>query len=534
VSAPSSSSSGNVLTIDWVCDQFEAEWRARRGPRIEDYLRRVAAPDRPTLLRELLAVELEYRLRQGERPLLAEYRPRFAEYARVVESAFAKPAPTRPAPTRPAAPVPRGPAGGALKLTVTEGPHKGQTATFVGHDVFLVGRSKQAALSLPEDKRASRNHFVLECNLPDCRLTDLGSRHGTFVNGERVPTADLHDGDVVTLGQTMLVVSMLAPAGGAAEEDRETTVTASAAPTPQWMDLPTVAPASSPTGPAPAAPGAGLPRVAGYRVERELGRGGMGVVYLAVKEADGSRVALKTIIPAAAISPRQTQIFLREVEILSQLDHPNIVRFRDRGEANGLPFLVMDYVEGTDARKVLRQDGPLPVRRAVSLVGQLLRGLKYAHDKGIVHRDIKPANLLIATENGAELVKIADFGLSRIYQESRMSGLTIKGDVGGTIHFMPPEQITQFRQVKPAADQYSAAATLYNLLTDRFLFDAGQETIDKAMGRVLQEQPVPVRDRRPDIPEGPAAAIHRALAKDPKDRFPDVEAFRAALAPFAR
>jgi serine/threonine-protein kinase len=164
---------------------------------------------------------------------------------------------------------------------------------------------------------------------------------------------------------------------------------------------------------------------------------------------------------------------------------------------------------------------------------QLLSALSYAHARGFVHRDIKPANLLIAQEGDKKSVKLADFGLARIYQESRMSGLTVEGDVGGTVAFMAPEQVVSFRKTPPSADQYSAAATLYNLLTAQlpFDFEAGKGSAGLAL--ILQNDPVPIRQRRPDLPEELAAIIHRALAKDPADRFPDVDAFKKALKPFA-
>ncbi|HJT79269.1 MAG TPA: serine/threonine-protein kinase, partial [Gemmataceae bacterium] len=283
----------------------------------------------------------------------------------------------------------------------------------------------------------------------------------------------------------------------------------------------------------PAAAPAGLPPIAGYQILNELGRGGMGVVYLAVRDADGTRIALKTIIPTVEVKRSQVDRFLREADILRHLQHPHIVSCRDVGESCDCLYFAMDYVEGTDAAKLLKQHGPLPAPVAVRVVCQLLTALAYAHGKGYVHRDIKPANLLVALEGDKKAVKLADFGLARVYQESRMSGLTMQGDIGGTVAFMPPEQITQFRTVKPAADQYSAAATLYMLLTGKYLFDFGA-TKAQPLTLVLQEEPVPLRRRRPELPEGLAAAVHRALAKDPEARFPDVRSFRAALRPFAQ
>jgi serine/threonine-protein kinase len=273
--------------------------------------------------------------------------------------------------------------------------------------------------------------------------------------------------------------------------------------------------------------------IAGYLVLKELGRGGMGVVSLAVRQADGGVVALKTIIPRMAGTDTQVQRFLREARILKQLDHPNIVAFRDMGESNGQLYFAMDFVRGTDAAVLLKENGRLPVGRAVRLVCQMLLALDYAHARRFVHRDLKPANLLVADEPGGEVARLADFGLARTYQASQMSGLTMTGDVGGTVAFMAPEQITNYREAQPSVDQYAAAGTLYNLLTGKFPFDLPKNPQQRLL-MILQDDPVPVRDRRPDLPAGLAEAVDRALSREPADRFPDVKALRQALLPFAR
>jgi serine/threonine-protein kinase len=274
--------------------------------------------------------------------------------------------------------------------------------------------------------------------------------------------------------------------------------------------------------------------IPGYRIIRELGRGGMGVVYLALREADGSRVALKTIKPEVAAGDAEKQRFLREASLLSDLDHPNIVAFRESGESCGVFHFAMDFVAGVDASKYQRSHGgPLPPARAVRIVGQLLQALDYAHAKGVVHRDIKPANLMIETEGGRSTVKVSDFGLARVYQTSKMSGLTMKGDLGGTFAFMAPEQVTDLRGAKPPVDQYSAGATLYKLLTDRYIYDLPSHYTGQIQ-TILFQDPVPILSRKPDLPEGLAAVVHRSLARDPAARFKDVREMRRALLPFGR
>jgi serine/threonine-protein kinase len=411
-----------------------------------------------------------------------------------------------------------------VALTVTEGPYQGRVFTFRDHDTFLVGRSPEAHFALPErDPYFSRVHFLIEVNPPLCRLADLGSRNGTFVNGRRVASADLRDGDHIRAGTTTLRVALVLETPGLPA----TVAQPAPAPAP-----PTAGPAETPflLPPASTVPPA-FPAVPGYHVERVLGQGGMGVVYLARREDDGSPAAVKMIRPAVQEAGPVVARFLREADILRGLRHPHIVAFREAGESGGLLYFVMEYVPGKSAAELVQQEGPLPVGRAVALTCQLLEALAHAHGQGFVHRDIKPGNVLVAPEAGREAAKLADFGLARAYQASPLSGLTMTGASGGTPAFMPPEQVLDFRSVRPAADQYAAAATLYHLLTARPLYDGVTKAVDLFV-RILQADPVPLRQRRPDLPEALAAAVRRALARKPEERFPDVGALRAALQPF--
>jgi serine/threonine-protein kinase len=267
--------------------------------------------------------------------------------------------------------------------------------------------------------------------------------------------------------------------------------------------------------------------IPGYQIVRELGQGGMGVVYLALREGCGTVTALKTIKPAADAGQAAVERFLREASILRELDHPYIVAFRDQGQARGLLYFAMDFVPGADAAQLLEK-GPWPIARAVRLVCQVLEALEYAHGKGIVHRDIKPANVLVTKVEGREEARLLDFGLARVYQASKLSGLTLAGQVAGTAAFMAPEQIVSFRECKPAADQYAVAATLYNLLTGEHVHDFPAAYQERLL-LILNEKAVPIRSRRPDVPEALARVIHRALAKEPGERFADVRAMRQAL-----
>jgi serine/threonine-protein kinase len=416
----------------------------------------------------------------------------------------------------------------AITLTVIDGPHQGNAFSFDDPDTFLVGRSDEAHFRLAEkDSFISRVHFLVEMNPPLCRLVDMNSQNGTYLNGERVQAAELKNGDRIQAGRTVFQVAISAPP---TDTDLEQAVAGMAVANLHDTVEYTPRVAAAPT---PTANAQKVKTIAGYRLVKELGRGSMGVVYLAERESDKTRVALKTITPAAATSRVKLNLFLREAEILRQLNHPNIVACRESGVAEGRIYFVMDYVQGITAADLLERHGPLQVRPAVRLLCQLLGALEYAHAQGFVHRDIKPGNILVPRIAGARTVKLTDFGLARAYRGSQLSGLTTTGSISGTIPFMPAEQILSFRKAQPATDQYSAAATLYNLLTGKYVYDFPNNTVE-ALSLILNERPVPIQQRRGDIPTPLAGLIHRALAHKPDDRFPSVREMRMALLPFAQ
>jgi serine/threonine-protein kinase len=434
-------------------------------------------------------------------------------------------------------------------LQVTAGPHEGREIAFAGHATFLVGRSPKAHFRLPQkDRYFSRFHFLIEVNPPHCRLVDLCSRNGTAVNGAKVRAADLHDGDQITAGRTRMRVAL---EGSPARSDTPPPPPPPPASTHGSIGLNE----PSPSLPPPAHPGCpgcspltaggrlcpacrALARQTpqpfpGYHRLRELGRGGMGVVHLAVREADGTAVALKTITPAVRTTDQDMRRFVREADILKRLSHPGIVAFRDAGEAGGQFYFAMEYVPGRDAYRLMKEQGPFPVPRAARLGCQLLDALEYAHARRFVHRDVKPDNLLVVPGE-PEVARLTDFGLARVYQASAVSGITITGqsNIGGTLAYMPPEQILDFRNAAPAADLYSTAATLYTLLTGRFVFDLEDRGIDGLLAAILADDPVPVYKRRRDLPRGLADVIHQSLEKDPADRHPSAAAMREELREF--
>jgi serine/threonine-protein kinase len=272
------------------------------------------------------------------------------------------------------------------------------------------------------------------------------------------------------------------------------------------------------------------PVVPGYIIQDEVGRGAMGVVYRARRKKDGETVAVKTILPAISPSQKTLARFHREVDILERLDHPHIVRFYQAGAVRGVVFFVMEFVQGSSASKRVKGQGPFPLPTVVRLGCQLLEALAHAHDCGFVHRDVKPGNMLLTGPSGSETLKLADFGLARAYEASAMSGLTRSGQSGGTPEFMPPEQVRSFRAAQPYADQYSAAASLYYLVTGQHIYERADSTVE-LLAQILQEEPIPLRPGPPHPAlAGPlGGVIRRALARQQEDRFPDVRAMQGAL-----
>lgn len=420
-----------------------------------------------------------------------------------------------------------------ITLHITAGPGKGKVFSFCGHDTFLVGRSKLCTFRLPsQDKFCSRIHFLVEINPPLCQVVDMGSNNGTFVNDQKVMTAELKDGDKIRAGRTILRVLVQ-------EDEPDSALPADAAPS-EVLSSTVTAPACNAevmqqtifTSPDPGQKQVGeLPRVPGYQLLRKLGQGGMGIVYLALRSEDGLPVAIKMLVPAVTGSRNQIERFLREAEILRKLRHPHIVSLREIGQVSAELYFVMDYVPGCDARELVKERGPLPVPSAVALTCQLLDALECAHGHQFVHRDVKPSNLLVSEEGGRPVVRLADFGLARVYQASTLSGLTLLGEIGGSAGYMAPEQITRFREVLPSGDQYGAAATLYHLLTGQAPYDLPRQTSQRFM-MILNQDPIHITERRSDLPASLVQIIHRALAREPKDRFADVAAFREMLEPY--
>jgi eukaryotic-like serine/threonine-protein kinase len=446
-----------------------------------------------------------------------------------------------------------------VTLRVTRGALRGTGFAYGERTTCILGRASDCSPRLPDDvdhRTISRHHCLLDINPPDIRIRDFGSRNGTYVNGVKIgqreahqtpeeaqalafPEHDLGDGDEIGLGGTVLRVEVTTPAApvpsapaprrcvncghpaGGDDHARPGKVLCA----PCRADLEELARhllARAKAGDRE------LAAVHGYTLLRELGRGGMGAVYLARHDETGDLVALKLMLPQVAASAEAQQRFLREIEVSRTLRHPHIAAVHDIGTAYGAFYFTMEYCPGGSTDKLAaRRGGTLGLDEALSLILQALEGLEHAHGRGVVHRDLSPQNILLGGAEPAPVAKICDFGLAKAFDQAGLSGLTRTGAAAGKPGFMPRQQLINFKYAQPEVDTWALAACLYWLLT-------GHLPRDFPAGRdpwlvVLKDQPVPLRRRNRALPKGLAEVIDHALRDDPAIGFRTAAALRQAL-----
>ena len=263
-------------------------------------------------------------------------------------------------------------------------------------------------------------------------------------------------------------------------------------------------------------------QVDGYIIEREVGRGGMGRVYLAHHGVTSQKVALKMLLPQLLGDARLKARFINEAKVLARLEHPNLVQLLGFIDSPQAAFIVMPFVAGVTLDRVIQREGRLALSQAFDLFSQMCEGLAHMHRHGVMHRDLKPSNVLVQ-EDGR--VRITDFGIARAVGSEK---LTMEGMVVGTAEYLAPEQASGSTRDDVRSDQYAVAILLYELLTGRVPFR--HPSAAKVLVKQVSAQPPPPRTVRPDLPGGVERALLKALEKAPTDRFPDVLAFRDAVA----
>ena len=265
-------------------------------------------------------------------------------------------------------------------------------------------------------------------------------------------------------------------------------------------------------------------RLGRYQLEREIGRGAMGIVYLGRDTAINRLVAIKAIPLASEFSDAELvearSRFFREAETAGRLNHPNIVTIYDVGEERGLAYIAMEYLKGKHLSDYARADNLLEPRKVLEIIGRTADALGFAHKQQVVHRDIKPANLMY--DPSTDVLKITDFGIARLSG----AGSTRTGIVLGTPSFMSPEQL-EGRTVTGHSDLFSLGVSLFQLLTGQLPFTA--DSMTGLMQQIAEAPHPPLRAYRPDLPACVESIIDRALAKKPEDRFDTGAQMAAAL-----
>ncbi|MET8136396.1 MULTISPECIES: serine/threonine-protein kinase [unclassified Streptomyces] len=273
-------------------------------------------------------------------------------------------------------------------------------------------------------------------------------------------------------------------------------------------------------------------QIAGYRIEREIGRGGMAVVYQAKDLRLDRTVALKLLAPELARNDTFRGRFTHESRVAAAIDHPHIVPVFEAGETDGVLYIAMRYVAGRDLRHLLDREGPLPVAVAARIALQVASALDAAHDHGLVHRDVKPGNILVAQGTDSdhpEHVYLTDFGLTK--KSLSLTGFTSVGQFVGTLDYVAPEQISG-KPVDGRCDVYSLGCVVYETMAGKPPF---QRDDDMALLWAHQyDQPPALTTKRPDIPDAVDAVLAKALSKSPDDRYDSCLAFVSALRIAAR
>lgn len=468
-------------------------------------------------------------------------------------------------------------------------------------DNIIVGRASQlnpkfsnedSQLQIDKnDGYLSRWHFLLQIRKPNCFISDLGSLNHTYVNnfkkGNHIKdTVLLKEGDVIKAGRTYLRVHVVSDDVSVDEKVRCASCDSEINDDLLLTDgkakllcslcqrkkeenivegrLPHIDILCSRCGDkltnSTDADGrsAELIDIAQYMCERcisierkdtpklfgdyeilvELGKGGMGVVYKALHAKTGRLVALKMILPKTKMDKRTSLLFQREINIMKNLVHSNVVRLYEAGEFNGNLFFTSEYVaEGSVEDRILKKRKALSVEESCKIMLDVLEGLSYIHKKGYVHRDISPSNILISVSG---TVKLSDMGLSKSYDLAGQSGITTSGETAGKILYMAPEQITNYRFVKPAADIYSIGIVFYYLLTGMFPYEfptpldmlldfIGKKKKKEPIAIVLEDNPIPIRDRNSSIPRSIACVVDKAINKAHGRRQRSAEEMKLAI-----
>lgn len=443
-----------------------------------------------------------------------------------------------------------------VEQNIPKGKTVRMTRTFLEPNTYLAGRSKYVCFSLgKEDPAISRRHFMLEISPSRCYIRDFGSMNGTVVNGVRIREAELQNGDVIKIGEYTAISVQITETDDENSEtkplddDEEKTlnlgvhrIRGTTIPSLCFYCKKDISERANSDGRSEELNGIALyvcdncaekrtillnsSEIDEYLLLRELGTGGIGIVYEAIHKPTGRLVALKKI-RSEKVNEKNRLRFIRGMRLAEQITHPNIVRLLEQGIYQGANYVVSEYLPGGDVKQVIT-NRILPPKLLCQIIIDILKGLEYLHKKDILHRAVKPGNILLSKSGGRDFgtVKLSDFGLSKSYSDAGGSVITDPEEVTGKIIYMAPEQLIDFRNTPVSADIYSAGISLYELLTGKLPFNPQPKDVVLI---VLEDDPIPVQVRNPSIPKVLADIVDRSIQKDSKDRFESATEFRKEI-----
>lgn len=426
-----------------------------------------------------------------------------------------------------------------VTLTVIEGSLKGQEFAIDSRTTCIMGRAKDCHPQIPDDQHhrtISRYHCLLDINPPDIRVRDFGSLNGTYVNGKKIgqrlvnqspeegskmkfPEYDLKSGDVLKLGNTVFRVST-----ESASEDEFTQLPNVVSENSDFSDL--------------------LSHTVGdYAILADLGKSGYTSVYFARHRETRDSVALKLLSPVVPVNRRAREWLFRQAENIKALHHHNLALLREYGYTQEGFFFALEYCKAGNLLELMRQQNNcLSVGEALPIILQVLEGLEYAHQaeipyvkqgdgtlgkgRGLVHGNVKPANILFTYSGKNKIVKLTDYAISKAFDLAGFSGQSMTGSRAGTPGFIPRQQVLNVKYMKPEVDLWSAAASLYYMLTGCYPrnFDGKEPFLV-----VLQTNTVPIRHRNSAIPQALAEVIDQALIDNPEIYFKTATDLKQAL-----
>lgn len=450
-----------------------------------------------------------------------------------------------------------------ITLKVIQGKLSEKEFSFQERTICVIGRALDCNIILPDDDKhntISRYHCLLDINPPEICIRDFGSLNGTYVNnkkiGQRQAGSDAYEakqthsreynlttGDLIKLGDTIFEIAIDSDVQAPENSDLKLFTLNNYTPAKKLADDP-LDKISMLLGEAKKN-NKNLLSIKGFHIVKELGKGNMGVVYLAQKNLNKKYMyALKVMLAKSEGNAKSHQQFIRETKNTKLLNHKNIVKVHDVGCHDGTYFFTMDYCDaGSVAQLLNRKGGKLPLFQAIKILLQVLDGLEYAHSvkipviiladgsktsaTGLVHRDLKPGNIMLAKVNNLYQIKIADFGLAKAFDVAGLSGRTATGASAGTPYYMPRQQVINYKFSKPEVDLWAAAATFYKMVTGKYPRKYKKDS-DPWL-TTLKMPVIPIREYDASIPKELADVIDKALIEKPELFYKSASQFKKDL-----